>query len=458
MITRFSKIMVAGIALAASTLPANSADKFMWRSPERGGVLVQSLDVGGPTTPTDPGTPTNPTDPQPGAYDPTPVISDKTLNKWVFLDYTGPSLKDTRGTFVKFAYTGLPAGLTYDRSTGKFRGSLHYAQPKIYDVTVTATGRFDGKDVSKSTTFKIEVVNPVSQLAVRQGELGLKRNDNYVGTTLSTLTGKWQPTNSPWGVDTFAEYTYVYSGLPGTIKSVYDSATQTYHLEGYTGAAEGTFTAQVQVTEKVWSKYVNINASDVLQSIDAARVVQTNVATVSFPVTVSNVQDTAGKFFRITTKSARNFLNAHASEIEFKDDAANILSATNITFDHYTNPLGADLSGLINGNRGIEKEVRFCGAATCDDPTDGVGLLTTFVVEFASPVTPRTIGLYSRGADDVFWVDRLHYFTHVNNTSLLIERSQDGVNWAEIAVSRAQSQGAKNGAGVYDSWTLMTRK
>lgn len=452
----FSKCTITGFLLVASMASAHSADKFMWRSPDRDGLLVQT--TGGGSTPADPGTPTDPTDPQPAGYDPTPIISDKVFNRWVYVDYTGPTLKDTRGTNIRFSYTGLPSGMTYDKLNGKFRGSPHYALPKVYNVTVTATGSFEGKNVSKSSTFKIEVVDPPSQLAVRQGELGLKRNDNYTGTSLSTLTGKWVPTKSPWGIDTFAEYTYAYSGLPGNVKLVYDMDTKTYNLEGFTGMVEGTFTAQVQVTEKVWSSYVDINSDDVLQSVRPAQLVKTNVATVSFPVTVSNIQDTAGRFFRITTKSVRNFLDAHASEIEFKDDASNILAAKSITFDHYTNPLGADLSGLINGNRAIDKEVRFCATVTCDETTAGENLLTTFVVEFENPVTPRTIGLYSRGADDVFWVDRLHYFTHVNNSSLLIERSQDGINWAEVGVNKAQSKGAKDGAGVYDSWTLLTRR
>lgn len=458
MASRFNRFLAAGIVLAASVAPATAADKFMWRSPERPGILTPDDGTTTPTTPTDPGAPTNAGTPADGAYDPTPLIGDLVYNKWTYHDYAGPTLKDTRGTFVKFAYSGLPAGLTYNKTTGKFRGSLHYAQAKTYDVTVTATGRFDGQDVSKSATFKIEVVNPVSQLAVHQGELGLPRNANYEGTALASITGKWQPTNSPWGIDTFAEYTYAYSGLPGTMKLTYDSATQKYNLEGFTGTAAGTSNAQVQVTEKVWSRYVTINSDDVMQSIGAAQVVQTNVATMSFPVTVSNTQDTSGRFFRITTKSSRNFLDAHASEIEFKDDSAGVIPATNITFDHYTNPLASDLSGLINGNRSIENEVRFCATATCDDATDGSNLLTTFVVEFASPVSPRTIGLYSRGKNDVFWVDRLHYFTHVNNASLLLERSQDGVNWAEIVVNKTQAKGTANAQGVYDSWTLLTRR
>jgi hypothetical protein len=409
--------------------PAHAADKYMFRAPGKDPLLA-TTGTGGPVV-TPPVTP-----PVDGGYKPTGVIADISANRYAYFNAVAPTVAETRGQ-IKYAYTGLPTGITYDQANGKFQGNLIYANPGVYSVRLTVTGILD-KQVSVSTTdFKFTVVNPVSNLGISQGPLSVVAGQPFKQRIVPSLSGAWIPTYKlGYQIDTWAEYKYTYSNLPGNIAIPLGSTKPL--VEGMASVA-GVYNATVEVEEKVYRK----------TDIGGNALITTNRASTTFPVTVSGAQDASARFFRITMSDAKPDWYAHGAEIEFKDQAGNVLPMIDLT----SNKIVGSLVGLRNGVKNVPEEVTFCDNPACDTKLTGPH---AFVAEFANPVVPHTVQMFSYGTENHY-----HYFygaaygigTLSPTNFFTLEKSDDGVTWNEVNTQDVSAYyGPANGQGNSSSY------
>jgi hypothetical protein len=403
--SRHRMLFTAGLLALFGFGTANAEDKYMFRAPGKDPLLSTAATGGGPVV----------TPPVAGGYNPTGVIADVSANRFAYLNSIGPSVTETRGQ-IKYAYTGLPSGITYNSATGKFEGNLIYANPGTYSVRLTVTGILD-KQVSVSTTdFKINVFNPVSSLAISQGPLNPVMRVQFKQRVAPTLTGAWVPTfKLGYQMDTWTEYKYAYSNLPGSLAVPLGTSQAT--IEGIAPVA-GVYTATVEVEERVFKR----------ADSGGTILLATNRASTNFPVTVSAAQDASARFFRITMHDAKTDWYAHGAEIEFKDQAGTLLPMIDLTSDRI---VGSTI-GLRNGVKNIPEEVMFCENPSCDTKLRGTH---SFVAEFSAPVSPHTVQMFSYGTDNHY-----HYFYEAaygsDNLSPLnfftLEKSDDSVVWTEV--------------------------
>lgn len=423
--SRHRRLVVAGLLSLVGVSSAHAEDKYMFRAPGKDPMLAAPAGSGGPVV-TPPVTP-----PVTGGYSPTGVIADITANRYAYFNAVGPTVSETRGQ-IKYGYTGLPTGISFNSSSGKFEGNLIYANAGVYPVRLTVTGTLDGKISVTTTDFTFNVVNPVSNLGISQGPLTVVAGQPFKQRIAPTLSGTWVPTYKlGYQIDTWAEYKYTYSNLPGNIAVPLGSTKPL--VEGIASAV-GVYTATVEIEEKVFRK----------TDIGANSLITTNRATTTFPVTVSAVQDASARFFRITMSDARPDWYAHGAEIEFKDQAGNLLQMIDLT----SNKIVGSLVGLRNGVKNIPEEVTFCYTPACDTKLSGTH---AFVAEFANPVDPHTVQMFSYGTDNHY-----HYFygaaygisTLSPTNFFTLEKSDDGVVWHEVHTQDVSAfYGQANGQG-----------
>ncbi|MCV9964054.1 Ig domain-containing protein [Pararhizobium sp. BT-229] len=406
---------------------AHAQDKYMFRAPGKAPLLA-ATGTGGPVV--------TPTPPATGGYNPTGVIADISANRYAYFNAVAPTVAETRGQ-ITYAYTGLPTGITFNSSNGRLQGNLIYANPGVYSVRLTVTGILDTQISVSTTDFKFTVVNPVSNLGISQGPLSVVAGQQFKQRVVPALSGAWVPTYKVGGqIDTWAEYKYTYSNLPGNI-AVPLGATRPL-VEGIASVA-GVYNATVEVEEKVYRK----------TDIGGNALVTTNTASTTFPVTVSAVQDATARFFRITMADARPDWYAHGAEIEFKDQSGNVLPM----IDLKSNRIVGSTVGLRNGVKNVPEEVMFCETTDCDTKLTGTH---SFVAEFANPVDPHTVQMFSYGTDNHY-----HYFygaaygigTLSPTNFFTLEKSDDGIAWNEVNTQDVGfSIGAANGQGNRSSF------
>jgi hypothetical protein len=408
------KAALAVLLSVSSVAVANSADRFMFRPPIKAGVLVPAGTV--PTTPEEPNV----------RYNPSASLETlKLVNGTAVPANTKPRILDNFGD-ITISYTNLPAGLNFDTTTGQISGTPTVSG--IFNPKLTLVGKYMGKTVTSSSTSRIEIAEPASAtgLKIVQGGLQVKRNHNFQTRMEPVVTGRQS------GTGIVSTITFVYTGLPGTIKTTYGSGNN--FLTGI-ALVNGTYNATVEVRETVQK----LNASGGWMNVG------TYSATTSFPVVVSDTPDSSGRYFRITLGGSGRSVS-HGSEIVVLDqDNVNLSAAARARGEYLvaTSFYTDSETGLANGIIDEPREVTFCGDAACS--VAGAYTRATFIVDMGQVVTPKRIymqsfaPLSSEGYPLFYsWIYDMYKATAVNIA--VLERSTDGVTWDEVDITTNSSR------------------
>lgn len=405
------KTALAILLSVSSVSAAHSSDRFMFRPPFTAGVLVPASSL--PTGPEEPEIP----------YNPSASLETLKLVKGTAVPAnTKPRILDNFGE-ISISYTGLPAGLNFDTTTGQISGAPTVSG--IFNPKLTLVGKYMGRTVTSSSTSRVEVAEPGTSLKIKQGGLQVKRNHQFQTRIEPVVTGRQS------GDNISSEITFVYTGLPGTIKMTYGSGN---NLLSGIALTNGTYDATVEVREKVmrWDGL-------------AWHTVGNYSATTSFPVVVTDTPDASGRFFRITL-GGKNTFYAHGGEIVVLDvDSVNLSAAARARGEYLvaTSLYASSETGLANGVIDTPKEVTFCGNAACTSVAPPAK--ATFILDMGEVVTPKRINMISfaplsyEGYSLFYeWIYDMYKATSQNVA--VLERSMDGVSWDEVDINTNASR------------------